>query len=762
MGLKARRAVLIRITGLVQGVGFRPFIHRIARRSGVRGYVKNLGGSEVEVWAEGADGAVRRFLELLEHERPPPAELDEVNVIEVEPRGYREFRILRSGRQVTRRSQIPPDIGVCEHCLREVLDPSSRWYRYAFNSCAWCGPRFSMMYSTPYDRENTAMRAFPLCDECRREYSDPDNLRRFHAQGISCPRCGPKLWLLDGRGREIACEDPIREAARLVDEGFIVAVKGVGGFHVAALASDDDVVAELRRRKHRPQKPFAIMALDLEVVGRIARPCEKHVELLCSPQRPIVLVPKREEAPVSELVAPGLAEIGVMLPYTPLHYLLLMETRDKFLIMTSGNRRGLPICTGVEALEELKGIADYFLLHNREIVNRVDDSVVRLTDGIPQLLRRARGYAPRWIRVPFKLEREVIALGAHLSNAGAVAFEDRVIPTQYVGDMDCLENVEFLLSALKFLEECYKLSAKAIASDAHPGYVTTRLAASKASQLGVPHIRVQHHHAHIVSAMASVGIQADEEVLGVAIDGAGYGADGKIWGGEVMVASYTGYERVGHLEYIPLPGGDRATIYPARIVAATLSLELGPEHALKICEKLGLHHSLPGGRAELALAARGAPSAPQASSVGRFLDAASAILGICRERTYEGEPAMKLEAAARGGGLVGGLKLEVEDGRVVVREYLLRLAEAVDEHSVKDLAYTTQVRLGEALGLLAREALGDAHMPVVVSGGAAVNDYIIKGLKKTVGKLLLPRGIPPGDGGIAVGQAVVAGLSFFE
>ncbi|RLF05243.1 MAG: carbamoyltransferase HypF, partial [Thermoprotei archaeon] len=545
MGNAARRAVLIRITGLVQGVGFRPFIHRIARRSGVRGYVKNLGGSEVEVWAEGPDGSIRRFLELLEHERPPPAELDEVSVVEVEPRGYEDFRILESGHRVTRRSQIPPDIGVCEYCLREVLDPNSRWYRYAFNSCAWCGPRFSMMYSTPYDRGNTAMRAFPLCADCAREYSDPDNLRRFHAQGISCPRCGPKLWLLDGRGEEVPCEDPIREAARLVDEGFIVAVKGLGGFHIAALASDDEVVAKLRERKRRPQKPFAIMALDLGVVERIAAPSGRHVELLRSPQRPIVLVPKREDAPVSELVAPGLAEIGVMLPYTPLHYLLLMETRDKFLIMTSGNRRGLPICTGAEALSELRGIADYFLVHNREIVNRVDDSVVRLTDGIPQLLRRARGYAPRWIKVPFKLEREVIALGAHLSNAGAVAFEDRVVPTQYVGDMDYLENVEFLLSALNFLERCYRLEAKVVASDAHPGYVTTRLAASMASRLKVPHIRVQHHHAHIASAMASVGVRAGEEVLGVAIDGAGYGADGKIWGGEVMIASYTTYERVG-------------------------------------------------------------------------------------------------------------------------------------------------------------------------------------------------------------------------
>jgi hydrogenase maturation protein HypF len=755
----SRTAALIFVTGVVQGVGFRPFVYRTAAKLGLRGYVRNLGGSEVEIWVEGADGSIEKFLEALEREKPPPARLERVVVKRVEPRGYASFAILESGAGVSVKSQIPPDIGVCDDCLREVLNSSSRWYKYPFNSCAWCGPRFSMMYAVPYDRKNTAMRDFPLCSECEREYSDPRNERRFHAQGISCPRCGPKLKLLDHSGEPIDCEDPIAEAAKLIEEGAIVAVKGVGGFHLAALASDDKVVEELRRRKRRPQKPFAIMAIDVEAVLKIAEPSELHLALLTSPQRPIVLVPKKVPSIVSPLVAPGLSELGVMLPYTPMHYLLVSETKDKFLIMTSGNRKGLPICKGLEALRELKGIADYYLVHNREIVNRVDDSVLRLTDGEPQLLRRSRGYAPAWLELPFNLGAEAVALGAHLDNAGAVAFENKVVPTQYVGDMDNLENAEFLLSALDFLMKSYRVKPQVIASDKHPNYATTELAAKLSGELGIPHVRVQHHHAHIASAMASRNLPRDSEVVGIALDGVGYGDDGMVWGGEVLLASYIGYRRVGHLEYLPLPGGDRSTLYPARIAAAALAAKLGPEEALKVCLSLGLERSLPGGARELELAARAFAKPPFSSSVGRFLDAVSALLGVCNARTYEGEPAVKLEAAARGGQLVGELKLEVEGSVVLTSELLLQLLELNGRHSVRDLSYTVQVRLGEALGLVVRDELGDLKLPAVLSGGAAVNDFIVKGLRSVLRNVLLPQGIPAGDGGLAVGQVVSAALS---
>ncbi|MEM2409397.1 MAG: carbamoyltransferase HypF [Thermofilaceae archaeon] len=752
-----RRAALIRVTGVVQGVGFRPFVYRLAVKLGLNGYVQNLGGSEVEIWVEGDEKVIEEFLRALKLQRPPPAELDGITVAWVQPKFFETFAIKNSGESLVKRSQIPPDIGVCPDCLREITDPTSRWYRYSFNSCAWCGPRFSMMYRAPYDRENTSMNDFPLCEECLQEYKDSENARRFHAQGISCPKCGPRLTLVDAGGKKIPCDDPLREAALLIEEGSIVAVKGLGGFHLASLASNDDVVMKLRERKHRPQKPFAIMALDVEVVKRIADPAENHIRLLISPHRPIVLIPKREGSPVSELVAPGLSELGVMLPYTPLHFLLLNETRDKFLIMTSGNRSGLPICKGEEALVELRGIADYFVLHNRKIVNRVDDSVVRITDGEPQLIRRARGYAPKWFNLPFQLGSEAVALGAHLDNAGAVAFEDKVVLTQYVGDMDNLENVEFLLSSIDYLLANYRVEPKVVASDKHPRYVTSELAETLSRQKGIPHVKVQHHHAHIVSAMASRGLPLDSEVVGIAMDGVGYGDDGRLWGGEVMLATYRSYERVGHLEYLPLPGGDRAAVYPARIVVRVLAEKIGFDEALIACSSLSLDKTLPGGRLELEAAAL-SNKTYYSSSVGRFLDAVSALLGVCGVRTYEGEPAVKLEAAARGGALVDKLKIEVQHGTVLTSEFISSLLDARDSYSVRDLAYTCLTRLGEALAELVLNKIPDQKPIVIAGGGAAVNDYIIKGLRRVLGKVLLPIGIPPGDGGIALGQAVVAAL----
>ncbi len=758
-----RVARRVRIVGLVQGVGFRPFVYRIAVLHGLVGYVLNLGGSEVEVWVEGDEREIEGFLRDLYEKKPPPARIEEVYVEEVEPKGFSQFEIRRSGRRVYAFSQIPPDFGMCEHCLREVLDPSSRWYRYPFNSCAWCGPRFSMIYAVPYDRGNTAMRDFPLCSECLREYEDPGNVRRFHAQGISCPKCGPRLTLVDPEGRRLP-GDPIAEAARLVDRGYGVAVKGVGGFHLAALATDDEVVRELRRRKRRPQKPFALMALDEDVVREIAAPTEAHLELMRGPERPIVLVPKRPRSPVSDLVAPGLGELGVMLAYTPLHYLLLSETRDKFLIMTSGNPPGLPIVKdNREALEKLRGIADYFLLHNREIVNRVDDSVVRLTDREPMLIRRARGYAPAWFKLPFKLRRRVMALGAMLVNTGAVGFDRYVVPTQYVGDCDRVENLEFLEQALEFLRKAYRLKPEVVVSDAHPRYPTTLLAERMAGEEGVPHVKVQHHHAHVASAMASNKLPLDSEVLGIAIDGVGYGLDGTVWGGEALYASYTRFDRVAHLEYLPLPGGDAATERPARILVGFLAERVGEEEALEEARRLGLVEKLPGGEVEARIAARQAPKAPRCSSMGRFLDAVSALLGVCWLRTYEGEPAMRLEAAARGGGLVGGLRMEYEerDGRLVVLtgEFIESLIELVGREPVRDLAYTAQYLAGKALAEAGLEASG-ARI-VVVSGGAAVNDYIVKGIKEAAqgrAKVLMPNGVPAGDGGISLGQVLVAGL----
>jgi len=770
------KALRIVVVGVVQGVGFRPFVARVARESGVAGFVRNLGGGEVLIHVEGEDGAVRKFLELLWSKLPPPAELLSVKVEEAQPLGLRSFEITKSSSEALARSIVPPDIAICEHCLREVEDPSSRWFSYPFNSCAWCGPRFSMMFAVPYDRENTSMRDFPLCERCSRDYEDPENERRYHAEGISCPKCGPRVWLVDRSGELVNADDPIAEAARLIDEGKIVALKGLGGFHVACRADDDEVVLELRRRKRRPQQPFALMAFDLKAASEIVEVSEEAAKLLKSPQRPIVLLPAKEDANVSKHVAPGLDTLGVMLPYTALHYLLLKKSRHKVLIMTSGNVHGKPMVTeNEEALRKLSGVADYFLLHNRKITNRVDDSVVRLTRGSPVFLRRARGYAPKWILLSKKLERPAVAFGAELQNAGAVAFDDKAVLTQFVGDTDELEALQDLERFLLWLAKVYgvRYEDSVIVVDKHPRYNSSALGRRRAREHGAELLEVQHHVAHALSAMAERGAV---EGVAVVMDGAGYGDDGHVWGGEV-IAIYEGgsYERVAHLEYHKMPGGDLAALYPARMAFSILASLLGVDAASEAFERAGLAKCLRPGEAVDAIAASYKLSSALTSSTGRLLDAFSALLGVCCARTYEGEPAMKLEAFSRGGELLRELLklMEPEERRgVFVVPTAEALAYALDEllpkgeRARRSAAYTVQYAVGWHLGRVAAEKAKElGAKEVLASGGAAVNDVIYRGLLEAARSVLGPGArvyvnalVPPGDGGVALGQAYAAAL----
>ncbi|ABL77727.1 carbamoyltransferase HypF [Thermofilum pendens] len=750
------RAWRIRVTGVVQGVGFRPHVYRLAKKYGLRGYVQNLGGSEVEIWVEGEETLLRSFLEDLKLKTPRSAELDEVVVEEVEPSGFSDFAILRSGTNITKVSMIPPDFGICDDCLREVLDPSSRWYRYPFHSCAWCGPRFSVIERIPYDRENTSMRHFPLCPDCLEEYGDPGNIRRFHIQGISCPNCGPQVYLVDGRGSPVNVKDPIVEAARLIDEGSIVAVKGIGGFHLACLATDDDVLRRLRDRKKRPRKPFAVMALDLKVAERIAVLDENAKSILSSPARPILILP-RVPGSLSELVAPGLRTVGVMLAYSALHYLLLSATRDKYLVMTSGNESGEPIIKdNEEALRKLSGIADYFLMHNRRIVNRVDDSVVRFTDGETVLIRRSRGYAPKWLPLPRPVRVPALSTGAFLMNTGSIAVEKYVITTQHIGDLENLETYNFLIEALEFLKRTYGVSdcdAVPIV-DKHPYYLSRRVAEELSAKCSRELVEVQHHVAHVAAAMLEAW---EEDAVGIAIDGVGYGDDGQAWGGEVLRVGREGYERLGHLDYVPLPGGDRATYYPARILVGVAGEVFGCEEAAKIAEANGLENLLPGGRQELLLTLKQLGSAPKASSAGRFLDAVAAALKVSWERSYEGEPAITLEEYSWGGSLIGDSLLEREEGVVLTKDFLARLLTGEVKGHPRDLAYTVQFLLGRRLAEIALES---GARKVYVAGGSAVNTVIIKGIKSVLGgeNVYIPRKLPPGDNGISAGQIYYAYL----
>lgn len=758
-------ALNVKVVGIVQGVGFRPFVYRLASKLNLGGYVKNLGGSEVEIQVEGSEELVNQFLSKLLSEKPPPALIENIEVREVKPEGYSSFTILESGKARSRVSMIPPDIGVCESCLGEVLS-ETRWRNYPFNSCAWCGPRFSMMYSPPYDRERTAMSEFPMCELCLSEYRDPANLRRFHAQGISCPICGPRVFLTDRGGIKIEVDDPIAEAARLIDEGYIVAVKGIGGFHLAALASSDDVVLELRRRKGREEKPFALMALDLSIAEEIAEVNQVHRELLTSPEKPIVLIPMREGAAVSKFVAPGLNTIGIELAYTPLHYLLLSKTRDKYLIMTSGNYSGEPMCTSnEEALRKLSKIADYFLMHNRKIVNRVDDSVIRLTCNKPVFIRRSRGYAPSWFKLPIELKRPIIAFGAMLQSTAAIALEQYAIPTQFIGDVEDYETLSFLEGALNFLIKGYGVNIKnsILACDLHPSYLSTRLAEEWSKTHEVPLIKVQHHHAHIASAMASFNLPLDEEVIGIAMDGVGYGVDGCVWGGEVLRASYSSFERVGMLEYHVMPGGDAATNYPFRMLMSILSKSLSEQELIELATRY--QHALPRGVQEAYVVLKQIrQGTPKTSSTGRVLDAISALLNVCFYRSYEGEPAMKLEAFSKLDDRVS-LKMSIKqvdeiyvvDTASLVKDAYELLMEGYDP---KAIGGAFQYAIGKALGEIAVKVAKRNNRYVVVSGGAAVNDFIVKGiydaLQNSTREVLLPSKIPVNDGGISLGQVMVA------
>ncbi len=760
-------AFIIHLVGIVQGVGFRPFIYRIATKSGVYGYVKNLGGAEVEIYIEGSKEGIEKFFKFFYKEAPSVMIIEKLRVVKTEPKGYREFKILKSERKRASLSMIPPDFAICDDCLKEVLNPEdSRRYKYPFNSCAFCGPRYSMMFTIPWDRENTSMIDFPLCRECLQEYEDPENIRRFHAEGISCSKCGPRVYLMSIDGELIDTDDPIREAAKLVDEGYIVGIKGIGGYHIAALASDDDVVMRLRIRKSRPQQPFAVMALDLEVASKLVYLDDKSVKLLTSIQRPIVLLPIRETANISKFIAPGLKHLGIFLPYTALHYLFLSYLKDHFSIMTSGNPHGSPMCTDEScAFSKLKGIVDYLLVHNRRIVNRVDDSVVRFTLNEPILLRRGRGYAPMWIRVKTFFKKPIIAFGALLQNTGALGIEDKVVSTQFIGDCDEYETLLDLDKYLTTLMRMYRVDVNdcVLACDLHPEYSTTKLAETWSKEYNLKLIRIQHHWSHIVSTM--VDREIDEEVIGIAIDGIGYGVDGNAWGGEVMRCTYSYFERRAHLRYVIMPGGDIATIYPARMLVAYLMNFMNENEVKSLFRKLNIvEKGFKFGELELNLTISQVVNGKGVltSSTGRVLDAVSTLLGVCFERTYEGEPAIKLEAHARPVDEIIDVPIINEEDIYIIDTVKIfeKILELMGKYDSEELAYMAQYSLGYALGEVAVLMRNRKHRYVILSGGAAVNNYIVKGIKDVVEqvglKVVLPRRVPPNDGGLSLGQVVIA------
>ena len=637
---RARRRV--RVRGLVQGVGFRPFVHRVATEVHVDGFVGNdTDGVFAEV--EGEPRALDELLRRLRDDAPVLARVDTIAWEHIPPGGPAGFRIVTSRHDPSGVTFVPPDAAVCDDCLRELFDRRDRRYRYPFVNCTNCGPRFTITTRLPYDRGNTTMAGFPLCASCRREYQEPTD-RRYHAEPLACPACGPRLRFVTGPGEVTGTDTTIAATHRALLGGGIVAVKGIGGYHLACDAGDDAAVARLRARKHRPAKAFAVMARDLEVAAGLATFDAGGLALLTSASRPVVLAARRSGGPISQEVAPGNPLLGVMLPYTPLHHLLFAPVPGHapvppaVLVMTSGNLSDEPICyDDTDACTRLRGIADAWLLHDRPIHVPCDDSVVRTVEGVEQPVRRSRGHSP----APITLGHDappLLAVGGDLKNAFCLASRRTAWMSQHLGDMGSVETLQAFERSVEQFRSMYRVDPELLVTDLHPGYITRRWA----EEHTVEAVHVQHHHAHAAALMAEHGVERDAAVVAFAFDGTGYGTDGTVWGGEVLVARYEGFERAAHLRTITIPGGDAGVRSPARLVLAHLraagvpwSDDLPPVRALAFDARVVLDRQL---------ARRVA--CVHTSSIGRLFDAVSSLLGIRQLSSYEGQAAMELEAAA--------------------------------------------------------------------------------------------------------------------
>jgi len=748
----------ILLEGIVQGVGFRPFVYRCAVRNRLVGYVQNRQDAGMTIVVEGSKWDVKRFISELKSKTPPLARIDNFSVKYGRAQGeFKEFRIIQSAlvREISG-SVVPPDIAICEECLKDLRSRSNRRHGYFFITCTDCGPRYTVIKYTPYDRPNTTMRRFRMCGRCQKEYTDPVD-RRFHAQTIACGDCGPSAYLTDSRGDRVRSDDPIRDAGKLIDEGSIVAIKGNGGFHIACATTKDDPIARLRGVKHRAQKPFAIMARDLETIKSFAYVDRKEAAMLESYVKPIVLLRKRKDFSLSDLIAPGLFNLGVMLPYTGLHFMLFENAKEPAFIMTSGNPPDEPIATGnSEALKKLGPDVDFFLFHDREIAQRCDDSVVRVVGKNIAMIRRSRGYAPAPIHVEMDLDGCVLGVGAELNVTCCLLMQKKAFLSQHIGDIETPETLVFLKRTIQHLFKLTRSEITRVACDLHPGFPTTKLAFEIAESCHVPVIKVQHHHAHIAKLMAENDV---DEVIGVACDGFGYGEDGKAWGGEILHCSSNGYERIGHLEEHPMPGGDLATKFPLRMVASILYDVEGVNEWLS---SKAVYFPYGKKEIEIVLAELERKRVPYTSSCGRVLDAVSALLGICYSRTYEGEPAMKLESAAAYGKdtlkLKPKIKGEILDTRFLLEE-IYRKRESLP---LVDLACSAQSYLARGLAELATLAAERLGVEVIgFSGGVAYNEQIALTMRKYVRgrgfRFIMHNRVPPGDAGISFGQAIAAG-----
>jgi hydrogenase maturation protein HypF len=756
----ALRRARVRVEGIVQGVGFRPFVHALAGRLGLAGLVGNdAGGVFVEV--EGSAETVERFLEALAAEAPPLAVIERVTATPLAPTGVRGFAIAPSEAGGERQALVSPDTATCDDCLRELADPADRRYRYPFVNCTNCGPRFTIVRDVPYDRPATTMAGFAMCADCAREYHDPAD-RRFHAQPVCCPACGPALALLDRDGGA-AAGDPLAGAAARLREGAVVAVKGLGGYHLAADAASEPAVAALRARKHREDKPFAVMVADLEAARALCQVDAVEAAMLTSPRRPIVLLRRRPPgsgADVAASVAPGNRSLGVMLPYTPLHHLLLAEV-GRPIVLTSGNVSDEPIAyRDEEARERLGGIADWFLTHDRPIHVRADDSVVRAFGGRELPLRRSRGFAPLPLPLPWPFPRHVLACGAELKHTFCLAKGGHAFLSHHVGDLENYETYRSFTEGVEHFRRLFAVEPEVVAHDLHPEYLSTKYALELD---GVELEGVQHHHAHVAACLADNGEPGP--VLGVAFDGLGYGPDGTIWGGELLVADLESFRRVGHLEVVTMPGGTAAIKEPWRMAAVWLDQALGGQ----VPERLDVVGRNQDRWERVVALARSGTASPATSSAGRLFDAVAAILGVRDTINYEGQAAVELEQLAdpsettaypaqiSGPGSEGGpLRLGGTDLiRAVVSDVVAGVATPL-------VAARFHNGLAGATVAACQTLRDDTGLGTVALSGGVFQNMLL--LERTVAALeqqgfrvLVHSRVPPNDAGISLGQAAVAG-----
>ncbi|EMI19358.1 (NiFe) hydrogenase maturation protein HypF [Rhodopirellula maiorica SM1] len=767
-----RRAITV--TGIVQGVGFRPFVHSLASRYRLVGFVQNRSG-EVQIEVEGAAAKLDQFIEQLQSHAPALSRINQLSWLPVPICGDACFRIVDSEQGLASQVFVSPDVAMCEDCRRELFDPADRRFRYPFLNCTQCGPRLTITDRAPYDRVNTTMAAFEMCAACRAEYENPRD-RRFHAQPIACPDCGPRLQLLDENAKPITAEDPLTRFVAGLMQGKIGALKGIGGYHLVCLAKDDDVVTRLRKRKHRDQKPFAVMVGNSTLAARWCVINDAERELLQSPRRPIVCLRKRNRVPgISDTVAPTNASLGMMLPYSPLHALLMDCIGDQPLVMTSGNRRDEPMAyQDADAIERLCGIADCFLTHNRAICVRCDDSVTRVISGRESPLRRSRGDAPMPIKLPFVCPQPILAVGGQLKNVFALASGDQAFLSHHIGDLDHLAAYESFGRDIALYERLLEIQPDVVVHDLHPDYASTTYAVERAEQDSSCVFGVQHHHAHLASCMVEHGIAGD--VIGVIFDGSGYGSDETIWGGEFLVGGYPSFKRAAQLRPVRLPGGDKATKEPWRValsyfMQADCDCEAWQREVNAAIRPSAVRPSAV--RIVQQMIDRGFNS-PWTSSAGRLFDAVAAIAGIRQTAHFEGQAAIELEAIAL---QVDGdetypieplqqtaewtSSCQVVDTRPLIRSVVADGANKIDKAIIARRFHNTLAAM--TVQTCIQIANSTSINRIVLSGGAFTNtllsSLVVAQLQSKGLSVFVHQRVPANDGGLCLGQLAIAAHS---